>query len=151
MVPRATPTTAARFARGHPRSNRGCPRPPGPTVGVAGIHPVFPGGDVHPVVWVLEGMPPEPGEWIIPAPLRTLLWWPLIAFVVAVLRPSAAAGIIAVAGAVLAVLGVLSVAVKGALPGRITTRGAAGGAVTPIRRTPAGDTVPLAARHGRTA
>jgi len=91
-------------------------------------------------------------------PLRTLLWWPLIAFVVAVLRPSAAAGIIAavavavaVAGAVLAVLGVLSVAVKGALPGRITTRGAAGGAVTPIRRTPAGDTVPLAARHGRTA
>jgi len=77
---------------------------------------------VHPVVWVLEGTPHEPAEWIIPAPLRTLLWWPLIAFVVAVLRPSAAAGIIAVAGAVLAVLGVLSVAVKGALPGRITTR-----------------------------
>jgi hypothetical protein len=103
------------------------------------------------VVWVLEGMPPEPGEWIIPAPLRTLLWWPLIAFVVAVLRPSAAAGIIAVAGAVLAVLGVLGVAVKAALSGRINSSGAAAGAVTPIRRRPAGDTVPPVAQRGRAA
>jgi hypothetical protein len=45
-----------------------------------------------PVVRVVDGMPPESREWIIPAPLRILLWWPLIAFVVAVLQPSARPG-----------------------------------------------------------
>ena len=50
-------------------------------------------------------------DWSVPAPLRTLLWWPPVAFVVAMLDPSAAAGTIAVTGAVLAVAGVLGAAV----------------------------------------
>ena len=52
-------------------------------------------------------MQSEPHDWNVPAPLRALLWWPPVALVVAVLEPSAAAGTIAAAGAVLAVLGVL--------------------------------------------
>lgn len=52
-------------------------------------------------------MPGEPLDWTVPAPLRALLWWPPVALVVAVVEPSAAEGTIAVAGAVLAVLGVL--------------------------------------------
>jgi hypothetical protein len=104
-----------------------------------------------PVVWVVDGMPPESREWIIPAPLRILLWWPLIAFVVAVLQPSAAAGVIAAAGAGLTVLGVLGAAVKSALAGRIDSPGGAVGAATPIRTEPAGDTVSPVARHGRAA
>jgi hypothetical protein len=54
-----------------------------------------------------------------------LLWWPLIAFVVAVLQPSAAAGVIAAAGAGLTVLGVLGAAVKSAPAGRIDSSGGA--------------------------
>jgi len=52
-------------------------------------------------------MPSEPHTWTVPAPLRALLWWPPVAFVVAMFDPSAAAGTIAAAGAVLAVLGVV--------------------------------------------
>ena len=55
---------------------------------------------------------PEPGEWSIPAPLRALLWWPPVAFALAMLQPSAAATVIAATGAGLAVLGVLSAAVR---------------------------------------
>ena len=47
-------------------------------------------------------------EWTIPAPLRALLWWPATAFVLVLITPDTAAGAIAVAGGVLAVLGGLS-------------------------------------------
>jgi len=57
-------------------------------------------------------MVPEPGEWTIPAPLRALLWWPPIAFALAMLQPSAAATVIAATGAALAVLRVLSAAIR---------------------------------------
>ena len=57
-------------------------------------------------------MVPEPGEWTIPAPLRALLWWPPIAFALAMLQPSASATVIAATGAGLAVLGGLSAAVR---------------------------------------
>ena len=62
-------------------------------------------------------MVPEPGEWTIPAPLRALLWWPPIAFALAMLQPTAAATIIAATGAGLATLGVLSAAVRHAPSG----------------------------------
>src|SRR5215207_7564056 len=100
------------------------------------------------VVRVVDGMPPESREWIIPAPLRILLWWPLIAFVVAVLQPSAAAGVIAAAGAG---LGLLGAAVKSALACRIDNPGGAVGAATLNRTRPAGDTVSAVARHGQAA
>ena len=48
----------------------------------------------------------EPHDWTVPAPLRALLWWPPLAFVLVLLEPTAAAGTIAVTGAALAVLGV---------------------------------------------
>lgn len=57
-------------------------------------------------------MVPEPGEWTIPAPLRALLWWPPIAFALAMLQPAAAATVIAATGAGLTVLGALSAAVR---------------------------------------
>lgn len=66
-------------------------------------------------------MAPQHHDWSVPAPLRTLLWWPPVAFVVAMIDPSAAAGTIAATGAVLAVLGVLGAAV-----GRRLSRGARG-------------------------
>jgi hypothetical protein len=68
------------------------------------------------------GTSSEPGEWIIPVPLRTLLWWPFIAFVVAILQPSAAAAAIDATGAGLAMLGVLGAAVRSALSGRVNSR-----------------------------
>jgi hypothetical protein len=49
-------------------------------------------------------------EWSVPAPVRALLWWPPVAFVLVVLAPHAAAESIAVAGAVLAVIGVVGAA-----------------------------------------
>ena len=79
-------------------------------------------GDWGRWVWVVEGMPPEPGEWIIPVPLRTLLWWPFIAFIVAILLPSSAAAVIAATGAGLAMLGVLGAAVRSAMSGRVNSR-----------------------------
>jgi hypothetical protein len=53
----------------------------------------------------------EHHDWNVPAPLRALLWWPPVAFLVVLLDPTAAAGTIAVVGAVLAVLGVLGATV----------------------------------------
>jgi hypothetical protein len=50
-------------------------------------------------------MAPETREWSVPAPVRALLWWPAISFVLVVLDPAAAIGVIAAAGLVLAVLG----------------------------------------------
>lgn len=50
-------------------------------------------------------MPPESREWSVPAPVRTLLWWPAISFVLVVVAPDAATGVIVGAGAALALLG----------------------------------------------
>ena len=67
------------------------------------------------------GMQVEHHDWTVPAPLRALLWWPPVAFLVVLLDPTAAAGTIAVVGAVLAVLGVL-----GATVGSVIARKLAG-------------------------
>jgi hypothetical protein len=67
-------------------------------------------------------MASEPHDWTVPAPLRALLWWPPVAFVMALLDPSAAVGTIAAAGAALAVLGVLVSTVGGAVARRIAGR-----------------------------
>jgi hypothetical protein len=64
----------------------------------------------------------EPRDWTVPAPLRALLWWPPIAFVLVMLDPTAAAGTIAVAGAALAVLGVVGSAVGATLRRRLQAR-----------------------------
>jgi membrane protein implicated in regulation of membrane protease activity len=72
---------------------------------------------------------PRPSEWTIPAPVRALLWWPPVAFVLVVLAPHAAAEAVALAGAVLAVLGVVG--------GTVARRWAR-------RRVGTGDTPPLA-------
>ena len=58
-------------------------------------------------------------DWTVPAPLRALLWWPPVAFVLVMLDPSAAAGRVAVAGAALAVLGVLGAALGRAVARRL--------------------------------
>lgn len=52
-------------------------------------------------------MAPDSPDWTVPAPLRALLWWPGIAFVL-VVAPDAAVGSIAVAGLVLVALGALA-------------------------------------------
>ncbi len=44
-------------------------------------------------------------EWSVPTPVRALLWWPAISFVLVVVAPDAATGVIVGAGAVLALLG----------------------------------------------
>ena len=54
----------------------------------------------------------EPHDWTVPASLRALLWWPPLAFFLALLDPSAAAGTIAATGAGLAVLGAAGAAVR---------------------------------------
>ncbi|MBV9920648.1 MAG: hypothetical protein JOY78_07335 [Pseudonocardia sp.] len=51
-------------------------------------------------------MPSEIGEWSVPAPARALLWWAAISFVLVVVAPDAATGVIVLAGAVLALVGV---------------------------------------------
>jgi hypothetical protein len=51
-------------------------------------------------------MAPEHRDWAVPAPVRALLWWPPLAFVLVIIAPQAAAESVALAGAVLAVLGV---------------------------------------------
>jgi hypothetical protein len=51
-------------------------------------------------------MPSETREWSVPTPARALLWWPAISFVLVVVAPDAATGVIILAGAVLALLGV---------------------------------------------
>jgi hypothetical protein len=50
-------------------------------------------------------MPSEIREWSVPAPVRALLWWPAISFVLVVVAPDAATGAIVGAGLVLALLG----------------------------------------------
>ena len=58
-----------------------------------------------------SGRTPRTSEWAIPGPVRALLWWPPVAFVLVVVAPNAAAEAVAVAGAVLVVLGVVGAAV----------------------------------------
>ena len=55
----------------------------------------------------------QPSEWRVPAPIRALMWWPLTAFVLAMLNPEVAPVAIAVAGAVLAGFGALAAALAG--------------------------------------
>ena len=50
-------------------------------------------------------MAPEKREWTVPGPIRALLWWPGIAFVLVMVAPEAAAAGIAASGAALMVLG----------------------------------------------
>ena len=64
----------------------------------------------------------EHQDWTVPAPLRALLWWPPIAFLVLLLDPTAAAGTIAVVGAALAVLGVLGATVGSVITRRLAER-----------------------------
>ena len=60
----------------------------------------------------------QPHDWTVPAPLRALLWWPPLAFLVVLLDPGAAPVTIAATGALLAVLGVVGAAVGRALTRR---------------------------------
>jgi hypothetical protein len=67
-------------------------------------------------------MAPQHHDWTVPAPLRALLWWPPVAFVLAMIDPSAAPATIAAAGAALAVFGVVGAAVGGAVARRLAAR-----------------------------
>jgi hypothetical protein len=58
-----------------------------------------------------SGRTPNTSDWAIPAPVRALLWWPPVAFGLVVLAPNAAAEAVALAGAVLAGLGLVGAAV----------------------------------------
>ena len=76
----------------------------------------------------------EPHDWTVPAPLRALLWWPPLAFLLVLLEPTAAALSIAATGAALAVLGAVGTTV-----GRMIAR----------RRTAPGDAARDPRRHHR--
>jgi|SRR3954447_873068 hypothetical protein len=67
-------------------------------------------------------MASEHYDWTVPAPLRALLWWPPVAFVLVLIDPTAAAQTIALVGAALAVLGVVGGAVGGAIARRMAHR-----------------------------
>ena len=68
-------------------------------------------------------MASEIREWSVPAPVRALLWWPAIAFVLVVVAPDAATGGIVVSGAALAARrGVLALARRLRPPARETGR-----------------------------
>lgn len=58
-------------------------------------------------------MESQPAEWRVPAPIRALMWWPLTAFVLAMVTPELAPVTIALAGAVLAGFGGLAAALAG--------------------------------------
>jgi hypothetical protein len=64
----------------------------------------------------------EPHDWTVPAPLRALLWWPPLAFLLVLLEPTAAAVSIAATGAALAVLGAVGTTVGHAIARRRTGR-----------------------------
>lgn len=53
------------------------------------------------------GMAPDSPDWTVPIPVRALMWWPGVAFVLVLVAPQSAAGSIAVAGLVLAGVGLL--------------------------------------------
>ena len=72
-------------------------------------------------------MAADPREWTVPDPVRALLWWPPVAFLLVMLVPHAADRAIAASGLVLALAG----AVGGALRrrsgrGETLERGSAG-------------------------
>jgi hypothetical protein len=50
-------------------------------------------------------MAPEKREWSVPAPIRALLWWPGVAFVLVMVAPESAAAGIAASGVALMALG----------------------------------------------
>ncbi len=50
-------------------------------------------------------MAPDKREWSVPAPIRALLWWPGVAFVLVMIAPEAAAAGIAASGVALMTLG----------------------------------------------
>jgi hypothetical protein len=50
-------------------------------------------------------MAAEKREWTVPAPVRALLWWPGVAFVLVMVAPESAAVGIAASGAALMTLG----------------------------------------------
>lgn len=50
-------------------------------------------------------MAPEHRDWTVPVPLRALLWWPAVSFVLVLVAPESAASSIALAGLALVVLG----------------------------------------------
>jgi hypothetical protein len=52
-------------------------------------------------------------EWSVPGPIRALLWWPGVAFVLVMVAPEAAAVGIAASGAALMVLGAVVPLVTG--------------------------------------
>lgn len=63
-------------------------------------------------------MPPSARDWTVPAPLRALLWWPALSFVIVLVAPDLAAGAIAVTGFVLAALGALLARLRPSAPVR---------------------------------
>jgi uncharacterized membrane protein YsdA (DUF1294 family) len=72
-------------------------------------------------------MASEHYDWTVPAPLRALLWWPPVAFVLVLIDPTAAAQTIALVGAALAVLGVVGAAVGRAIARRLAHHAAGTG------------------------
>ena len=86
-----------------------------------------------------------------PGPLRALLWWPPIAFALAMLQPSAAATVIAATGAGLALLGVLSAAVRNAPSGHSDGGELAPDAGTPNSMSAAADIISPRTMGGRPA
>ncbi|MBW0092329.1 hypothetical protein I4I73_16710 [Pseudonocardia sp. KRD-184] len=70
-------------------------------------------------------MAPDSPDWTVPAPLRALLWWPGVSFVLVLVAPQAAVGSIVVAGLALMVVGLLA--------GRLTRAASEGGMVTSDR------------------
>jgi len=57
-------------------------------------------------------MAPEPRDWTVPVPLRALLWWPGVSFVLVLVAPEAATGSIALAGLVLVLLGAVATTLR---------------------------------------
>ena len=53
-------------------------------------------------------MAPEKREWSVPAPIRALLWWPGVAFVLVMVAPEAAATGIAASGVALMTIGAVA-------------------------------------------
>lgn len=51
-------------------------------------------------------------DWTVPAPLRAMLWWPGVSFVLVLLVPDAATWSIAVAGLALATTGAVVVGLR---------------------------------------
>jgi len=53
----------------------------------------------------------ESRDWSVPAPVRALLWWPAIAFILVAIEPETSPAAIAAVGALLVALGALNAAV----------------------------------------